>query len=132
MGDPFVIKSVRSDMALAFTFWEGDYFTVELQGKEVSAIRRVWGYTDCQSLVGLLYHLAQQERGWTDSAEWASIESDFALRFRSDALGHVFVHVEMAHNRGAEDWSVKAEIETELGQLPTLAKNAADFFNGVS
>ena len=129
MSDPFEIKSVRSDMALVFSGWDGDYFTVELHGGEVSAVRRVWGYTDCQSLVGLLWHLAKQQRGWNDPAIWSSIESDLALEFRSDVVGHVFVHVTMSHRRGVEDWRVSVEIETELGQLPSIAQSATRFFN---
>jgi hypothetical protein len=30
---------------------------------------------------------------------------------------------------GPEDWKLDAEIETELGQLPRIASNAARFFN---
>jgi hypothetical protein len=113
-----------------FTAFEGDYFTVELQSKEVSAAHRVWGYTDCQTLVDLLFHVAKQERGWPDSPEWSSIERDLILRFSSDPLGHVVVQVVMTQRRGAEDWSVRAEIETELGQLPKIASRAAAFFSG--
>lgn len=124
----FTIKSVRSDAELAFTGWENDYFTVELRGSEVSAVRRVWGYTDCHLLVELLHHIARQERGWDFPAEWASIEGELKLQFRSDPLGHVFVLVEMTQNRGSEDWRLKAEVETELGQLLRIAREAAHFF----
>jgi len=43
MGEPFTIKSVRSDAELEFVAHEGDYFTVAVRGAEVSASRRVWG-----------------------------------------------------------------------------------------
>jgi hypothetical protein len=128
MQHAFAIKSTKSDAELAFTECEGDYFTVELRGREISAVRRVWGYTDCQILVELLDYLAKQDRGWTVPAEWASIESELVLRLRSDMVGHVFVEVEMSYNRGGEDWRLKAEIETELGQLPRIAREAAQFF----
>jgi hypothetical protein len=128
MQHAFAIKSTRSDAELAFTNCEGDYFTVELCGREISAVRRVWGYTDyCQNLVELLDYLAKQDRGWAVPAEWASIELELVLRWRSDLLGHVFVEIEMSHN-GGEDWRLKAEIETELGQLPRIAREAALFF----
>lgn len=61
-------------------------------------------------------------------ADWASIESDLSLDFRSDPWGHVLVGVKMRRCRGAEDWQVETEIETELGQLPRIADNAARFF----
>jgi hypothetical protein len=124
----FAIKSARSDAELAFVAFEGGHFTVEFRSSEVSAVLRVWGYTDCQFLVDLLQHLAQQKRGWKDPMEWQSIESDLALQFRSDSHGHVFVAVEMRHSHGEEDWLVKAGIQTELGQLPHIAANAAAFF----
>jgi len=128
MAFAFTIKSARSDAELAFVTFEGDYYTVELRGSEVSAVRRIWGYTDCQILVDLLRHLAQQERGWKDPIEWGSIESDLMLRFRSDSHGHVFVDIEIRHCRGEEDWLVKAIVQTELGQLPMIASKAAAFF----
>ena len=124
----FTIKSSRSDTELAFIDFEGDYYNVELRGSEVSAFRHVWGYTDCELLVDLLRHLAKQERGWQEPAEWTSIESDLAMKFRSDSRGHVFVDVEMRRCRGEEDWTVMAEIQTELGQMPKIASGAASFF----
>jgi hypothetical protein len=111
-----------------FVSCEGDYFTVELRSSEVSATRRVWGYTDCQFLVNLLDHLSHQSHGWDPPVEWSSIESDFGLRFRSDPHGHVFVEVEMRRCDGEEDWQLKAEIRTELGQLSKVAASASSFF----
>jgi hypothetical protein len=78
--------------------------------------------------VDLLHHLAQQERGWKDRIEWRSIESDLLLGFHSDSHGHVFLDIEMRHCRGEEDWLVKATVQTELGQLPKIASDAATFF----
>jgi len=128
MSDAFSIKSVRSDAELAFTGGDGDYFTVELRGTGVSAVCRVWGYTDCQLLVELLGHLAGEMHGLTESSKWASIEGDLALTIRGDKLGHVFIQVEMKCLRGIEDWQLNREIQIELGQLPNLAKAAARFF----
>jgi hypothetical protein len=86
------------------------------------------GYIDCHLLVELLHQLARQERGWTFPAKWASVEGELVLQFRSDPLGHVFVLVEIRQNRGSEDWRLKVEIETELGQLPRIASEATQFF----
>lgn len=124
----FVIKSARSDAALTFVGYDGDYFLVELGGSELSAVRRIWGYTDCDLLVDLLNHLSKQERGWEEPAEWQSIEHDFTLRFRSDSHGHVFVDVELRRWHGEEDWKLETTIQTELGQLPKLAAEATTFF----
>ncbi|MEZ6068211.1 MAG: hypothetical protein R3B90_21425 [Planctomycetaceae bacterium] len=38
-----------------FEDYDGDHFTVRLVGSELSATLRVWGYTDCQSLVEMLF-----------------------------------------------------------------------------
>ena len=132
MVESFSIKSVRSDAELIFQDYEGDHFNVYLKGTEVSAVLRVWGYTDCQPLVDLLAHLATQQTDWSFPAEWASIESDLSLDFRCDPLGHVVVGVRMRRLRGAEDWELEAEIETELGQLPRIASNTARFFQTVA
>lgn len=130
MEESFSIKSVRSDAELVFEDYSGDYFNVRLLGTEVSAAIRVWGYTDCEMLVDLLAHLAKQQRDWSFPADWASIESDLVLEFRCDPWGHVLVGVRMRKCRGVEDWKLETEIETELGQLPRIADNAARFFQG--
>ena len=128
--DSFSIKSVRSDCELIFDDYDGDHFTVRLVGSRLSAMLRVWGYTDCKPLVEMLSYLASLQSGWSIPAEWASIESDFALRLRCDSWGHVLVAVHLQRILGrSEDWELKAEIETELGQLPRIASNAARFFN---
>jgi hypothetical protein len=124
----FAIKSARSDATLAFVAIEGDYFTVELRSSEVSAFRRIWGYTDCQLLVDCLNHLARRERGWEGAVEWSSIESELSLRFRCNKHGHVFFDIEMRCEYSEEDWLMKATIQTELGQLPKIAADAAAFF----
>jgi len=124
----FAIKSAQSDATLKFVDFDGDSFTVELRGSEVSAVRRIWGYTDCQPLVNVLHCLARQERGWQDSAEWRSIESDLILQFRSDSRGHVFIDIQMRRSYGEEQWRLTATIQTELGQIPKIAADAASFF----
>jgi hypothetical protein len=128
MTSSFSIKSSRSDAELVFNGIESDYFTVEIRGREVSAVRRVWGYTDCQLLVDLFHHLAQQEKGWEAPLEWSSIESELKVRFRSDSHGHVFIDIEIRREHGEEDWRIEAEIQTELGQLPKIAADAVQFF----
>ena len=128
--ESFSIKSVRSDSELVFDDYDGDHFTVQLVGSELSASLRVWGYTDCQPLVEMLAYLASLRADWSSPAEWSSIESEFAMKIRCDSWGHVLVAVHMQRVRGGpEDWKLDAEIETELGQLPKIASNAAQFFN---
>jgi hypothetical protein len=131
MTDSFTIKSVRSDAELVFEGYIGDHFNVLLRGTEVSAGLRVWGYTDCESLVELLAHLAVQQRDWSFAADWASIEGDLSLDFKCDPLGHVLVGIRMQRIKGAEDWQLSSEIETELGQLPRIAAAASRFFRDV-
>ncbi|MGD9126346.1 MAG: DUF6228 family protein [Planctomycetia bacterium] len=130
MSSQFSIKSSRSDKELVFTNHEDDYVTVNLHGSEMSATQRVWCYADwCyQNLVNFLSHLSKQHHGWDSTLTWSSIESDFVLGFRCDSCGHVFVEIEMEQRFGAEEWQFKAEIQTELGQLPSIATNAARFF----
>ncbi len=132
MDDSFAIKSVRSDAELAFTDREGDYFTIVLRGTELSAIHRVWGYTDCDFLVDGLARLARETRGFAERLSWNSIEGDLGIDVHCDKLGHILVQVKMQHCRGIEDWRLECEIETELGQLPSIAAGAARFFGRLS
>lgn len=128
MVESFSIKSVRSDAELVFEDYDGDYFNVRLLGSEITAAMRVYCYTDGPLLVELLALLAREQRDESFPASWQSIETDLSLVFRCDPLGHVLVGVEMKRQTGTEDWRLKAEIETELGQLPRIAASAARFF----
>lgn len=112
-----------------FSDFRGDYFTIRLIGSELSALKRVWAYTDCEALVQLLEDLAVRERNWDGTIEWCSIEADLYLGFRSDRLGHVFVEVEISK---PADWKINCQISTELGQLSLIAKNARRFFSNTS
>ena len=122
----FSIKSSSSDREIVFFDFCGGYFTVKLLGSELSAIKRVWAYTDFEALVQLLEDLAVHERNWDGTVEWGSIEADLYLAFRADSLGHVFVEVEISN---PADWKLNCEIPTELGQLPLIAQNARQFYS---
>jgi hypothetical protein len=129
MGDSFSIKSSCSDRELVFLSHEGDYFNIAICGNEISAIRRIWGYTDCELLVDLFHYLAKQEHAWESPADWSSIESDFGLHFTCNKQGHVFVTVELRNFIDSENWMINAVIQTELGLLPNIANSASIFFN---
>jgi hypothetical protein len=131
MGQPFTIKSVRSDADLTFVEHVGDHFNVAIRGSEVSGACRVWGYTDCENLVIFFDYFTQHERCPIPLCEWDSIEGDFSLAIHADKQGHIFfIEVKMRQCQGVEEWQLTRIIETEFGQLPQIARNARDFFNG--
>jgi hypothetical protein len=129
MDNSFSIKSSCSDRELVFESHEGDYYTVSLRGSDISAVRRVWGYTDTEFLVEIFDSLAKQTQAWATPVNWSSIESDFELEFKCNKQGHVFVDVIIRSFSGGEEWKAQAVIQTELGLLPQIANNASWFFD---
>jgi hypothetical protein len=130
MREPVTIKSVNSDYSLTFSLVENDYFTVDVQGADRSAQTRVWGYTDCQFLVGLFESIAKDWRGWDGVRDWSSIEGEFQLFASSDRLGHVTLRTVLTNtNCGpSEPWTLEASLVMEAGQLEAVSRDIADFF----
>ena len=104
-----------------FSDWSQDYLTVKLIGDDLSAHKQVWFYRDFPVLIELLDTLAAYERNWDGRMEFCSIDGDFALAFRANRLGHVFVSITISKQ---PEWSVDCTIQTELGQLPLIARSA--------
>jgi len=124
----FKIQSARTDMKMAFSSIEGDYFTVRLISDRVSATRKVWGYTDSYLLADLFEWLASQERPWADRQSWESLEGELKVSAACSSLGAVTFEVELSEYGTAEEWHVSTQICAEFGQLPAYAKQVRKFF----
>jgi hypothetical protein len=130
---PFSIKSNASDRELVFLDPRSDYFTIELRGAGVEALRSVYAYTDARGLAKLFSRLASYERPWLQAERWESIEGEFQLEAVCSALGEVTFAVRIRDLLGGpEEWEVRANLVTELGQLPRIASRAEAFFNVVA
>jgi hypothetical protein len=126
----FSIKSNASDRQLTFLNLRADYFTVELRGSGVTAVRDVYAYRDAPALADVLARLAADKRPWRGTERWESLEGEFSLAAVCSPLGQVtFTIVVSERLGGPEDWRVSAGISTELGQLPRIAADAVSFFD---
>jgi Family of unknown function (DUF6228) len=125
----FSIKSSASDRELAFVEPRLDYFIVDLRGSGVRATRKVYAYTDAQGLSAFFSRLAAYERPWTTPEKWQSLEGEFAIEAACSKLGHVTFSVQIRGMFGGpEEWEVRLDLATELGQLRSIAADAAPFF----
>jgi hypothetical protein len=126
----FSIRSNSSDRELTFRDLSGDYFTVELLGAELRAIRGVYAYTDHLGLVRFFETLAAYERPWDQPCEWGSLEGEFNISASCSSLGEVLFTVSISGQPGvSEEWQLSFSITSELGLLPSIAKAAKSFFN---
>ena len=127
----FVIHSTESGNTLIFDDVQGDYFSVCFNSAALSVKREVWAYTDAYWLANLFEYLATHELPWLTSEKWESIEGEFSLNATCNSRGIVTFKVCISDFENAEPWRFEGNICTELGQLPTIAKSARQFF-GVS
>jgi len=74
--------------------------------------------------------MASESYGWTDIKSWAAIEEDLELNASVDRAGHVTIAIRMRCASGPDPWNLTTSIETELGQLPELAKRARRVLGG--
>lgn len=124
----FTIKSSDSDLKLVLSDIEGDYFNAQISSSHINAKRKVYAYTDAYGFANLFEYLASQTKPWDGKESWSSLEQEFEFTASCSTLGTVTFTIELSHYGCVEEWSVKTEIKSEFGQLPSLAKSAREFF----
>jgi hypothetical protein len=125
----FSIKSSSSDRELVFIEPQRDYFVVDLRGSGVRATLKVYAYTDARGLSAFFSRIADYEQPWTTPERWGSLEGEFAIEAKCSKLGHVTFSVRIRDMfSDPEEWEVRVDLATELGQLRNLAAHAAPFF----
>lgn len=125
----FSIRSTSSNRELVFSSRKGDYFRVELIGGVISASTAVWVTTDNQGLNNFFQEIASSKDPWKGTRAWGSLEGEFEISATCTTLGHVIFSINMAGQiGGAEEWKSQFGLETELGQLDSIARNASEFF----
>ena len=72
--------------------------------------------------------MAASWRGWQDELNWSSPEGELTLSCTQDRAGHVFIKVELRSGPIEEDWTIRATVMAEAGQLEGLARHAESFF----
>jgi hypothetical protein len=127
------IHSVSSDRELIFSNRDGEFFNVELKSIEVSAARKVWTHDDASTFNDFFKKLAGLEKPWEGNLDIQSLEGEFSISVSCTKLGNVIFSIELSSGYvDHEEWHLKADLDTELGQLQQIAKNADIFFQGKS
>lgn len=125
----FSIRSTISNRELIFSACKGDYFHVELKDIVLSASTEVWAAADNQGLNNFFQEIARSQSPWKGTRAWGSLEGEFEISATCTTLGHVIFLIKMAGQIGAaEEWKIQFGLETELGQLDLIARNASEFF----
>jgi hypothetical protein len=129
----FSIKSSSSDKEIVFSAPEKDYFTVELKSDEVRAIRKVYAFSPQNPGPKALFaRIARHDRPWESEEGWGSLEGEFSLSATCSQLGVVTFSLSLLSRLGGpEDWSISATLTSDLGQLPSIAAGAEQFFGVV-
>lgn len=139
--DSFLVPSASG--AVALEFFERtppdpskpiERFKVRLDGPELSAIGRVYVDTAvywegaAAHPTSMFAQMAVNWTGWQDELAWGSLEEELTLSCTQDRAGHVSIKVELRSGSTEEDWTVRATVMTEAGQLEEIARHAALFF----
>ena len=97
------------------------------------AIRKVYAYSPhSPSLVALFGRIANQSRPWASTECWESLEGEFSLSAMCSNLGAVSFSLSMLAHLDAQDkWRISASLTADLGQLPSIAAEAEQFFGVV-
>lgn len=139
--DSFLIPSASGAVSLEFfertppdTRQPIERFKVRLVGPELSAVGRIYVDTAVYSVgaashpVSMFTQMAANWRGWEDELAWGSPEEELTLSCAQDRTGHVSIKVELRSGSTEQDWTVRATVMTEAGQLEEVARHAALFF----
>ncbi len=106
-------------------------FKVKVIEQDLYAVVRVYASlesVDEPSPTTLFALMASQWRGWQGEMAWGSLEEELSLRCSFHKSGQVPIQVRIRSGSSKGDWSVEALIQTEAGQLETIARQASDFF----
>ena len=125
----FSIHSVSSDRELIFRHHLEKYFQVELKSASISLATDVWATAEYYELNTFFQQLASFKTPWQGTQSWGSFEREFEISATCTTLGQVIFLVKLSGLSGnAEEWQAQAGLETELGQLEKIARNANIFF----
>ena len=104
-----------------------------MKGAAISASKRVWApTTEGIGLNTFFQELASFKTPWQDARGWGSLEEDFEISVTCTTLGQVVFLVKLSGLSGeTEEWVAQTGLETELGQLEKIARNANVFFRAV-
>jgi hypothetical protein len=103
-------------------------FKVRLTGLDLEAIVRVYAEGGDPHPAPLFAQMAAHWRGWQGQFAWDAAHGGLALRGEQDRAGHVALRVELRCGPSDDDWSVRATVMAEAGQLEDLARRSAAFF----
>jgi hypothetical protein len=120
------IRSTSSNRTIQINEANGSSLSVELTGYPVTAVSEIWVETgDVFALMSFFIELGQLQSPWQGAKKWTSLEGDFCVSASCSSLGAVTFDIELCGLQGApEEWRVKVGIESELGQLEQLARDA--------
>lgn len=124
----FRIKSSDSDLELILSDIKDDYFKARIVSNHINSVREVYAYTDAYGFADMMESLASHEKGWPDKQRWETLEGEFKVYATCSKLGKVTFEIELSHYGCSEEWILNTQLNTELGQLPRLAKSARAFF----
>ncbi|MFO0952337.1 MAG: DUF6228 family protein [Isosphaeraceae bacterium] len=100
-------------------------FKASVGGLDLTAVARVYSTTHPAAL---FEKMSAHWRGWEGEFAWESPEGDLRLLCTQDRGGHVSLRVALRSGPGVADWAVQATVQTEAGQLESLAQKANQFF----
>jgi Family of unknown function (DUF6228) len=103
-------------------------FKVRLTDHDLAAVGRVYVGPDDPNPALLFARMAADWRGWSGELAWDLPEGELGLRCARDRTGHVAIRVELRSGPGGGDWTVRATVVVEAGQLEELSRQAASFF----
>ena len=125
----FTIKSNESDLTVNFSDRVGDSFLVQLSSSNLTVTRGVSVYMDPSGIANFLEWISQQEKPWVEEVGWESLEGEFKIFAACSSLGAVTFRFMISNVYGGEDWEVETLLQSDLGQIPEMARAAKVFFN---
>ena len=102
--DEVVIRTSQTGASITFSARRDLYFPARVDSPDVSFGKTIYGHTDHVALIELFERMAVSWKGWQDSWDWASLESDMSLRCAHDGLGHVDLELSLINRGGQAEW----------------------------
>ena len=106
-----------------------EFYSVTLVSPQMKGTVQVDNASYGQSPVELFQSMEREWKGWSGEKSWGSLEGEFSLSATSDNTGHIFLNTRIQSGHSPPTSSMELEFVVESGQLTTIEKKAASFFD---
>lgn len=102
-------------------------YDLTLRGRQMQATIKVANTPYGESPADFFGTLSMHWQGWQGVKEWASLEGEYQMSAKSDAMGHITLSVRIWSRHSGQFWTSEVALIVEAGYLEQLVRDMRKF-----